>query len=1380
VDDRVAAPTATKGYATPTQANVQRIPRHPAEYADLKPRKTVRLDPTPIIIEQAKELKLPCSRTDQCSNDSPAAPRDIWSQQKAALHYQRIFHRPGFKPILKNSVVNMDPNQEHRPMQTQQAPLHPQASEAAHLLNTQQQQVMRGHSLAVQMQRNLQLKDVSTQMTPPTSIITAGTDYSSQYPREETRSKLNTSDEEETTAADVETLTVDSGKDPYRSSPAKLPQAFMVNRAVPKAGLSQYPPQLAVSQDHTWTVQGFSNCPVYQAQTKPDGDLSQPGVHPGLAVNFGDEAGSELMKLMPVSKENDMTKPKEDARNSQGPEIVPKMVHVVPQAISPGYNPLCGYLKTCQNVHTLPNHLPSTNVDGPAASTSHKLVSSCAKTDLLCPKTTGGDDNQPQQPTVQNPLVGKSWRDVLMGKVMLPSAAVALQITSPLTLGQSPVVPSATADVVTNAQGDFSQSVSENNTSKDISHLSSSRIDWAAAAQQRDRSCSSGQHGIPQSPTCNSSQKPGGVLHNNQDVPGVATSSSFLVQKHSKEQLESARQESQKDMNRMTDPPAKPTAEELMTAILNAQKANDVFGRMGIDFTSCWDPRVFQALTGKLRDSANTPGGSRPPSPERTAGSAKMQDVRQTVSRSFGRNSGSDLQLSRHDVTALKADPSNHSKWGDIMSSQLTHDDSVHQIYPPPGQTSTYERDNSPCGSSRHQQTGNSQMRAVDPTNLYFANLPKQIRDCDLVRVVDEFGPVVSAKLMENPALKLKGVGFVRMRFPQDCEKVIRMMNGKPFPGTRKALSVKLAWKSKDTENTSASGYNKHNHNYQSTASDFTPHGPFKHGGTTYFGPGSTYGVLSPGESSRQFGLWPQSDGNIGGPVYQPATPLTRAFTPAPTAYYTGSPVPPGPMFAAPLMQGKDGFAGYAPAYAVQGIEYYVPSPVDPSSGQAEGTWGLWTPPQPTFEQAFFQPDGTIVTQGGSQFVRDPGMEMEPNTAGFYAQAGMPQAIWINPQQAFVQQPTMAQAPFYASHGMPNGGMHSESFPVIKPNAEMIYGVPSGMISPMTNSGTQFFSATQGSQAVTQRQFAYPPGLNISYGHGPPPGLSMQQCVSVSGTDLKMGQRNVVLDAAAGQQARDDCEQGLQDQRQVEVAGQEEQTMNSNTSGDQVDMMGSEQNTRSLTGTQSPTQANRAALVEIVATGNENCNLGSVVGLSCPHQRSPHTIASAKQKRLLKNTTSEQLTWRSSGDGPQRKASGTDSTENNGCGQNEGKTKWKVPSYKTFPMLVATRSEDPQMTDPPAAQQADTHAEGNGHGQLILLRAAVPGTRGDETTSPAADQATPGAAAAEKEEEGQGDRFPAKTTAPSGEKPSSITYNNRRDGSDGGGGGAASGTISPH
>jgi hypothetical protein len=53
-------------------------------------------------------------------------------------------------------------------------------------------------------------------------------------------------------------------------------------------------------------------------------------------------------------------------------------------------------------------------------------------------------------------------------------------------------------------------------------------------------------------------------------------------------------------------------------------------------------------------------------------------------------------------------------------------------------------------------------MRAVDPTNLYFANLPKQIRDCDLVRVVEEFGPVVSAKLMENPALKLKGVGFVR------------------------------------------------------------------------------------------------------------------------------------------------------------------------------------------------------------------------------------------------------------------------------------------------------------------------------------------------------------------------------------------------------------------------------------------------------------------------------------------------------------------------------------------------------------------------------------------------------------------------------------------
>lgn len=73
---------------------------------------------------------------------------------------------------------------------------------------------------------------------------------------------------------------------------------------------------------------------------------------------------------------------------------------------------------------------------------------------------------------------------------------------------------------------------------------------------------------------------------------------------------------------------------------------------------------------------------------------------------------------------------------------------------------------------------------------LYVGNLPYEMSDADLKKLIDPFGDVVSARIITNKISgSSKGYGFVKMSNAEDVEKAIASLNNKELEGRRVAVS---------------------------------------------------------------------------------------------------------------------------------------------------------------------------------------------------------------------------------------------------------------------------------------------------------------------------------------------------------------------------------------------------------------------------------------------------------------------------------------------------------------------------------------------------------------------------------------------------------------
>ncbi|GIY54391.1 hypothetical protein CDAR_89741 [Caerostris darwini] len=80
-----------------------------------------------------------------------------------------------------------------------------------------------------------------------------------------------------------------------------------------------------------------------------------------------------------------------------------------------------------------------------------------------------------------------------------------------------------------------------------------------------------------------------------------------------------------------------------------------------------------------------------------------------------------------------------------------------------------------------------------DPTNLYIANLPSYMAEAELEEMLAPYGSVISTRILRDPGMNSRGVGFARMDNREMCEMIISRFNGKLLAGCKEALLVKFA-----------------------------------------------------------------------------------------------------------------------------------------------------------------------------------------------------------------------------------------------------------------------------------------------------------------------------------------------------------------------------------------------------------------------------------------------------------------------------------------------------------------------------------------------------------------------------------------------------------
>lgn len=76
--------------------------------------------------------------------------------------------------------------------------------------------------------------------------------------------------------------------------------------------------------------------------------------------------------------------------------------------------------------------------------------------------------------------------------------------------------------------------------------------------------------------------------------------------------------------------------------------------------------------------------------------------------------------------------------------------------------------------------------------NIYVGNLSYGVKEADLLQKMEEYGKVVSAKIIiDRVTGRSKGFGFVEMENAADAQNIIEALNGQDFQG--RPLVVKEA-----------------------------------------------------------------------------------------------------------------------------------------------------------------------------------------------------------------------------------------------------------------------------------------------------------------------------------------------------------------------------------------------------------------------------------------------------------------------------------------------------------------------------------------------------------------------------------------------------------
>lgn len=83
--------------------------------------------------------------------------------------------------------------------------------------------------------------------------------------------------------------------------------------------------------------------------------------------------------------------------------------------------------------------------------------------------------------------------------------------------------------------------------------------------------------------------------------------------------------------------------------------------------------------------------------------------------------------------------------------------------------------------NSKHIPAQMAKQQEQDPTNLYFSNIPIEIKESDLEEILYLFGVVVSTRILRDCDSKSKGVGFARMENASVCDTIIDYFNGYNF-----------------------------------------------------------------------------------------------------------------------------------------------------------------------------------------------------------------------------------------------------------------------------------------------------------------------------------------------------------------------------------------------------------------------------------------------------------------------------------------------------------------------------------------------------------------------------------------------------------------------
>merc|ERR1719445_1663899 len=216
-----------------------------------------------------------------------------------------------------------------------------------------------------------------------------------------------------------------------------------------------------------------------------------------------------------------------------------------------------------------------------------------------------------------------------------------------------------------------------------------------------------------------------------------------------------------------------------------------------------------------------------------------------------------------------------------------------------------------------------------DPTNLYIANLPHNVKESDLESMFSPYGQVISTRILRDSNQLSRGVGFARMESREKCEQIISIFNNRALPGSSQPLVVKFADGGTSRRKTAVSSPDPTWSGQASTDGSENALNP-----ESRHSNGSAIG-LAGSPVVQSFGYGPGPGRGLGGYVMT----QSRMMSPASA---TGSPLVAGQPGTAWVPTSAGGYIIQSPTQTINPIEVFpLSSPVDPYSCLVSGMQGL-------------------------------------------------------------------------------------------------------------------------------------------------------------------------------------------------------------------------------------------------------------------------------------------------------------------------------------------------------------------------------------------------------------------------------------------------------